>query len=141
MRIYRDRLNTNSNIVHNYKLIVQNQQINTNEYLSSCDSKDVISFNNQQWISIAKLKNIVYRAFIDSGITSVINRIAQITDFKDASKTKTWFYTGQECEILRAGSKGWQKGKIKINVTLEFVPDEVEESKSLLDDIRQTEIN
>lgn len=120
---------------------MQNQQINTNEYLSDCDPKDVISFSHQQWIGIAKLKDIVYRAFRSSGVNSITKYIAEQSDFKNTNNTNTWFYQGQECEILRAGSKGWQKGKLKINITLEFIPDEIEEDKSPLDDIRQAEIN
>ena len=54
--------------------------------------------------------------------------------------SKHLFEEGQECEILKAGSSGWQKGKLKINVTLEFIPDEPELEKSPLDDVRQ-EIN
>ena len=120
---------------------MQNEQINTNEYLSNCDLKDVFSFNNEKWVSVAKLKNIVCRALINSGINSIITHIAKDSDFKNTNKTNMWFKEGEECEILRAGSKGWQKRKIKINVTLEFIPDEIEEDKSPLDDIRQAEID
>ncbi len=39
-----------------------------------------------------------------------------------------WFSDGIDCEVLKIGSKGWQKGKVKINlqVSLEFCPDEPE---------------
>lgn len=120
---------------------MQNDLINTNEYLANCDAKDVISFKNEQWISIAKLKSVIHDAFESSGVSSITKYIAQKSDFNDPKTTKTWFYEGGECEILRAGSPGWQQGKIKINVTLEFIPDEVEEDKSPLDDIRQADIN
>ncbi|MGB3403040.1 MAG: KGK domain-containing protein [Microcoleaceae cyanobacterium] len=58
------------------------------------------------------------------------------------------FTEGKECEVLKP-YKGWQKGKIKINITIEFIPDEpepVEENghqqtdnltESPLDEIRQ----
>ncbi|HAZ43269.1 MAG TPA: hypothetical protein DDW76_11270 [Cyanobacteria bacterium UBA11369] len=61
-----------------------------------------------------------------------------------------WFYDGLDCEILRPGAKGWQKGKVIINIILEFCPDEPEieetppneqpeisEPESPLDDLRQ----
>lgn len=48
-----------------------------------------------------------------------------------------WFKEGVNFQILKAGSSGWQKGKIKVSVTLEFIPDELEEEKSPLDDVRQ----
>mgnify|MGYP006267030183 CR=1 FL=1 len=47
------------------------------------------------------------------------------------------FDQGIECEILKVGAKGWQRGKIKIKVALEFCPDDSDNSKqkSNLDDI------
>ncbi|MFB2974681.1 KGK domain-containing protein [Microseira sp. BLCC-F43] len=61
-----------------------------------------------------------------------------------------WFDDGLDCEILRPGAKGWQKGTVRIKVTLEFCPDEPEieetppneqpeisETESPLDDLRQ----
>lgn len=41
-----------------------------------------------------------------------------------------------DCEVLRLGARGWQKGKVRIN--LEFCPDQPSEPPSPLDDIRQT---
>jgi hypothetical protein len=52
-----------------------------------------------------------------------------------------WFGDGINCEVLRLDAKGWQKGKVRIElkVSLEFCPDETEISQleSPLDDIRQ----
>jgi hypothetical protein len=45
------------------------------------------------------------------------------------------FHTkGITCELLKSNSKGWRKGRIKLNIQLQFYPDEAE---SPLDDIRQ----
>ncbi|MFL9458506.1 MULTISPECIES: KGK domain-containing protein [Nostocales] len=55
----------------------------------------------------------------------------------------------QNCQILRIGGKGWQEGKLKIQVSksmgdlpiqvdLEFCPDKPDEPESFLDDIRKT---
>lgn len=112
-------------------------QLNTNKYLSNCHLKDVLSFNSQVLFNIDKFKNNIFRAFTNSGINSIANHIANESIFKNTNNIRTWFYEGQECEILRAGSQGWQKGKIKINVTLEFIPDESEAIESPLDDVRQ----
>ncbi len=38
---------------------------------------------------------------------------------------KGWFEEGTDCEILRLGAKNWQKGKVKIRVSLEFCPNEL----------------
>ena len=57
---------------------------------------------------------------------------------------------GIACQILKIGAKGWQKGKLKIEVnksfqsaktqtSIKFCPDELLEPKSPLDDIRQSE--
>ncbi|XZN93871.1 MAG: KGK domain-containing protein [Microcoleus sp.] len=57
---------------------------------------------------------------------------------------------GIDCQILKIGSKGWQKGKLQIElnqtlqswktqVCIKFCPDEPPEQKSPLDDIRQSE--
>lgn len=55
----------------------------------------------------------------------------------------------KDCQILKIGGKGWQKGKLRINicistqgrnsdkVCLEFCPDEAIEHESPLDDIRK----
>jgi len=57
---------------------------------------------------------------------------------------------GIDCQIIKIGSKGWQKGKVQIEVnkniksgetqtSIKFCPDEPPEQKSPLDDIRQSE--
>ncbi len=57
---------------------------------------------------------------------------------------------GIDCQVLKIGSKGWQKGKVQIEVnknrksgetqtSIKFCPDELPEQKSPLDDIRQSE--
>jgi len=68
------------------------------------------------------------------------------------------FHSTQDCQLLQLGGKGWQKGKLKIqisvpqptytkgnknsvvNVYLEFSPDELEEPELSLDDIQKTAV-
>jgi KGK domain len=102
-------------------------KINTNEYLGQCDSRDVVFFGSDKLTSISKLKGIVDKAFAQSGIPVIAEYIYRSLSLNYGL---TWFEQGEECEILKAGSTGWQKGKIKINVTLEFIPDESVESKT-----------
>jgi hypothetical protein len=54
-------------------------------------------------------------------------------------KMVTWFIDGQYCKLLKLGAKGWQKGKIRIRVSVEFCPDEPQTTlpESPLDDLRQ----
>ncbi len=46
---------------------------------------------------------------------------------------KKWV-EGLNAEVLKVGSFGWKKGKIRVNVTVEFMPDEPE---SPLDEYRE----
>lgn len=47
---------------------------------------------------------------------------------------KEWLDTGKTCEVLHLGAKQWKKGRVRVKVTVEFCPNELE---SPLDDIRQ----
>jgi len=114
-----------------------NFEVDTNEYLSQCSIKDVISFNNDKWVDIKKIKDIFSKSFYSSGINSIITHMAAKSDLKNTNKLYSWFFDGEECEILKAGSDGWKKGKLKVKVTLEFIPDEPEKNQSPLDDVRQ----
>lgn len=39
---------------------------------------------------------------------------------------KGWIDGGVECEVLQTSGGGWQKGKVKLSIRIEFVPDEPE---------------
>ena len=117
-----------------------NYELETNTYLSECNSKDVISFGSRGLFYIHKLLDLVQAAF-DHTITNVItNSIVQKMERK--CNARVWFDDGEKCEILKAGSSGWQTGrlKLKVKLSLEFIPDEIEDVQSPLDDVRQ-EIN
>ncbi|MGQ4646848.1 KGK domain-containing protein [Lyngbya aestuarii] len=86
-----------------------------------------------------------------------------ITDYLDKQGIKiaqsipwlssTWSYVelfrkGIDCEMLKIGSHGWEKGKVRVRITLEFCPEQSEVEKiplnngtnnpeSPLDDLRQ----
>ena len=117
-----------------------NFEFDTNEYLQQCDSKDVVNFESKQFFYLKELRSLVIESFQDLFKNSLANYMNRTISSK--CKSHLWFSEGEECEILRAGSQGWEKGKIKLkmNITLEFIPDELEETKSPLDDVRQ-EIN
>lgn len=38
---------------------------------------------------------------------------------------RNWFQDGIDCEVLQLGAAGWQQGKLRLRVTVEFVPDEL----------------
>ena len=45
-----------------------------------------------------------------------------------ASGFDFWTKTGVRCNLLKVGSNGWVKGKVRIKITLEFAPDESSDS-------------
>ena len=128
-----------------------------NDYLKKCKYNDVIGrqnhHQNEHLFKVGELKKAITTAFdgaIPNKLREELER--QKLDIKPKryigeghNKTLVdhnvaWFEEGVDFQILRAGSEGWQKGKMKIKVTLEFCPDEPEEVKpeSPLDDIRKT---
>ena len=117
-----------------------NFNLETNQYLSNCDAKDVISLGSQKLFYIHKLCDLFSSLFDQNVVRTILNSINQ--KIGNLSNKQLWLEDGEKCEILKAGSSGWQTGriKLKINLILEFIPDEPEAEKSPLDDVRQ-EIN
>lgn len=72
-----------------------------------------------------------------SHTSRVVHLLAALQEyFYHATNEAILFTKGIDCEVLRLGVKGWQKGKVRIN--LEFCPSKPSEPESPLDDIRQT---
>ena len=106
--------------------------MNTNESITHLNSKDIFSFETDKLVNIQRLKTAVdlsFSAYADGFCTNICKKLGWNNSF--------WFNKGKKSEILRAGSEKWQKRKLKIKVTLEFIPDKPEQIKSPLDDIRQ----
>ncbi len=118
--------------------------------LKNFHQKDIIAFDSQLF-KVEQLFEAVQDSFnsSDTGYylqNALAHRQVPINarSFSSAYQEEQgewWFGEGGECEVLRPGSQGWQKGKIRIRlkVTLEFCPDEPETNQegSPLDDIRQ----
>ncbi|MCT7983445.1 hypothetical protein NG796_09070 [Laspinema sp. A4] len=49
----------------------------------------------------------------------------------DADEKLKWLGDGVDVEILKYGSPGWKKGKLRIKINLEFCPDEPEHQQTL----------
>ncbi|MEG4579282.1 KGK domain-containing protein [Microcoleus sp. MON1_C5] len=131
----------------------------------NCGNDDALSFGNAM-LKVGKLKEtVVNRVLPEYGLGETLNKslkeqnlnidVPLDTRQKRFSYEK-WFGEGIDCEILRVGVNGWKKGKIKLklNVTIEFCPDEpeVEETpennesetsqpESPLDDLRRQLLN
>ncbi|MGB3532792.1 MAG: KGK domain-containing protein [Microcoleaceae cyanobacterium] len=125
--------------------------------VKNCDNDDIISFDDD----ICKVKKIVeatWNYFSDiSNINKYVNYIGEKLNLIElniyhgndmqlrTNSNHEWFDIGKECELLKEG-KRWQKGKLRLKLTLEFIPDEPEENAnheidnitdSPLDEIRQ----
>ena len=122
-----------------------------NSYLSNHSDDDVIAFTESNLIKAGIFKKAIACLFKTNSIESLIydylqshhnikiNRSVNISNNESKQYTyyNKWLEEGVYCEVLRLGAKNWQKGKIKIRVSVEFCPDELKESESSLDDIRQ----
>ncbi len=77
-------------------------------------------------------------------INNLICRILDVTRLTDLEQKyykarKKWIEEGINCERLNPGDPQWKKGKVRVRVVVEFLPDEPELSdyQSPLDEIRQ----
>ncbi|BAZ06826.1 KGK domain-containing protein [Calothrix sp. NIES-3974] len=113
-------------------------------------SKNIRNFNYGDVISV---KDKIYKTgkVIDNIIQSFKNKLysnlneylVNQFDMKNIANLPELFDSGIECELLQTDGGGWQKGKIKINITLEFIPDQPDVTEtaanshlSPLDDLR-----
>ena len=134
-----------------------------NSYLPNCSDDDVFSFgSNTQPVMfrVSKFRDAVRQTFQES--PQIANALSQFLNSQgvEISTVVTanaraqinnliWFGEGIDCEVLKLGAKGWQKGKVRIRVSLKFCPDEPEKetpainqpeispTESPLDDIRR----
>jgi hypothetical protein len=112
-----------------------------NSYLKECRNDDVISLSNKLY-KLEDLKRGLndYLEKQDNysasyGLSSKLTNSGIAINKEEALLLLT---EGTDSEILKITSNGWQKGKLKINVSIEFIPDEPEisEYQSPLDEIR-----
>lgn len=119
-----------------------------NSFLPNYGDDDVCSSSDNAMFKVGKLREKIKEAFRGS-VQKALNDVLKsaglqfdTTGYNSQMRhtyDKDWLGDGIDCEILKIGAKGWQKGKIKIRVSVEFSPDEPEitEPESPLDDIRR----
>ncbi len=64
-------------------------------------------------------------------LTELITKKLQVTD----NQGQNLCTDGIDCEVLKFGTDGWQKGKLKARVVLEFCPDEIPIQDDIVSDI------
>ncbi len=108
-------------------------------YLSGFNNDDVVKFNHFQLGQIRVIKTAIQQV-INVHLNELIFESLRTQGLQISGKTTKGSLTsgGIECEILELGAKQWQKGKIKMRVTVEFEPDEPEPTDSPLDEIRNS---
>ncbi len=107
-----------------------------NWYLQECSNDDVIS-SKEKLFKLGRFRDALNYAFTNR-VINIINGAFQEKKLPTPN-TQELLDSGLDCEILKVGSKGWQPGKLKIKITLEFIPDEPEiiKPESPLDDLRR----
>jgi len=131
-------------------------------FLENYENDDVCSFGSTMF-KVGKLRQVMKLATA-SHLEGALTELFKTQGLQiDTSKynpqlrcydTQKWFGDGIDCEALKIGAKGWQKGKVKITVIVEFCPDEPEmeetpennesetsKPESPLDDLRRQLLN
>lgn len=119
--------------------------------LINCEDSEVLLFGEHTSL-VQKLKKDLQDALKENA-SSILETLAynlsnhSVRIIRDrTSFDEKWFEEGKKCKILRLGAKGWESGKLRIKVSLEFCPDEPEEDievdeidqlEDSLDDLRQ----
>lgn len=106
--------------------------VDINDY----DDADVVAFDT----TIHKVSNL--RKIVNSvENTALSNCLCIEFGSKLNVSNQSWVDPGIDCEVLSVGTKGWKKGKLKVELTVKFYPDEplpeeVNQAQSSFDDIR-----
>ena len=106
---------------------------------------------SEEVLSVTEDDKILLQSLMFTG-GQLISQMKFILCQGAGSRTKEnldrWLDKGVDCKTLKFGAKGWQKGKVRIRVSIEFLPDEPEvgetpvtneiaQPESPLDDLRQ----
>ena len=110
--------------------------------MKNIGSDDVISLSNK----LCKLENflLALNKFLkiegEYGAASNLSTILYQHQIENSTEDILLLLNeGVDSEVLKVAANGWKKGKFKINIALEFIPDEPEtpEYESPLDEIRR----
>ncbi|BDA76012.1 hypothetical protein CAL7716_101780 (plasmid) [Calothrix sp. PCC 7716] len=109
-----------------------------NDEFTPLNNGEIISFNfgNQLNLPSNGFSELQLKT---QQFTEVITRRLNVTD----NNNQSLFDKGVNCEVIKFGASGWQKGKLRAKIVLEFCPDEppvekkpsINQSEPPLDDI------
>ncbi len=143
-----------------------NDQVETNKKYEILDGDDDVLLLGQATFTVRRFKELAFSKFDkimnqtcvaetnqrEKGIIQWIQYLSINEETKIMGGDINWKspQEGIDCQILKIGSKGWQKGKLQIEINkslqswktqvcIKFCADEPLEPKSPLDDIRQSE--
>jgi hypothetical protein len=113
------------------------------------DQQTVLSFDNSMY-KVGEFMRQMKIAFVESGLHNCSHRLKDRGGVTFLNQGNSWLQQGVNCELLKPGSNGWKKGKVRIKMILEFCHDEPEvkeisesqepkisNPESPLDDLRQ----
>ena len=109
--------------------------ISYNNYLKNLKDDDVLEIY-EQLLKSQRIKSALEESFGEPIQQRLVDHLNH-KGIKTKGKREEWFNSGVDCKILQAGSSGWKSGKLKINVTVEFIPDPPPTIESPLDEIRR----
>ncbi len=99
-----------------------------NTFLQKCSDDDVLELGNQM-VKLSKLRASLKIKSIFHHSKDALLEIAKyvtLLSLNEGSASQLFNGNGVDANMLCIGSPGWKKGKLKINITLEFCPDEPE---------------
>ena len=105
------------------------------QFIDSEQSDVVIDFDGYIF-KASQLDIALSKVILDNGSLKHLNHELERIKSRVLPSVKNpddWINNGVDCQILKP-SKNWQKGKLRMKVSLEFCPDEPE---SPLDDLRR----
>ncbi|XWK88200.1 MAG: KGK domain-containing protein [Phormidium sp.] len=95
------------------------------------NKNDVVSIENfdENVVEVISQQMLKVQQFQEQVIENILGN-------EEDKIRKKWEIEGVRCEVLKPGGD-WQKGKVRMKITLEFCPDEPTQPPSPLDDLRK----
>jgi hypothetical protein len=111
--------------------------IEYDDYLKALQDDDILKEQDRVYM-IDSIKDILESALSSPFARNIRSRSS---DYNFPSlfhnKESDLLNNGVDCEILKVGKDGWQKGKLRVSLNVEFIPDkpEIPVYQSPLDEI------